>query len=74
MMKIEPQKKKIRWWLIVLGVLTFLADFAIPWTAEKIVLMKFTMRTFFVVVSILFIIAAFPGYEFLFSNDDEEDD
>src|SRR5207247_1809981 len=61
----ETKRKKIRWWLIALAALTFLADFAIPWTAERVVLLKFTMRQMFFVVGIFFVIAAFPGYEFL---------
>ena len=61
----ETKRKKIRWWLIALAVLTFLADFAIPWTAEEVVLGKFTVRQMFIIVGIFFVIAAFPGYEFL---------
>ena len=61
----ETKRKKIRWWLIALAVLTFLADFAIPWTADELILGKFTVRQMFIIVGIFFVIAAFPGYEFL---------
>ena len=61
----ETKQKKIRWWLIALAVLTFLADFAIPWTADELILGKFTVRQMFIIVGIFFVIAAFPGYEFL---------
>jgi len=73
----ETKRKKIRWWLIALAALTFLATFAIPWTAE-VVGWRTTLRGVLILIGIWLIIAAFPGYEFLLkagrsATDDPED-
>ena len=61
---VETKGKKIRWWLIALAALMFLATFAIPWTAE-VVGWHTTLRGVLILMGIWLIIAAFPGYEFL---------
>lgn len=77
----NTKRKKIRWGFIALAVFTFLADFAVPWTAEELVMGRFTVRQMFFVVGIFFLIAAFPGYEFLLRSwgsemepEDQEDE
>lgn len=61
----KTKGRKIRWWLIALGVLTFVGSFATPWTLEVVGLYGTTLRMGLVLVGVLFIIAAFPGYQFL---------
>jgi hypothetical protein len=63
----ETKRNKIRLWLIALAALTFLASFAIPWTAE-VGWWRTTLRGVLILMGIWLIIAAFPGYEFLLKS------